>query len=92
MANVTQASLNDFMSETQDQLLKLFEKELVFGKYIQILIIYFLIYKCINYKHYYLLPTIDCHILSYPHVCIMLRGYILMYSVTRTWVEQSLIN
>jgi len=49
MANVTQASLNDFMSETQDQLLKLFEKELVFGKYIQILINYFLIYKFINY-------------------------------------------
>lgn len=36
MANLTQAKLNHFMSETQDQLLKLFEKELVFGKYFNI--------------------------------------------------------
>ncbi|XP_022177785.1 elongation of very long chain fatty acids protein 4-like [Myzus persicae] len=32
MANLTQAKLNIFMAETQDQLLKLFEKELVFDE------------------------------------------------------------
>lgn len=53
MANLTETKLNSFMSETQDQLLKLFEKELVFGKYIQIVINYFLIYTFINYKYYY---------------------------------------
>jgi len=37
MANLTQAKFNIFMSETQDQLLKLFEKELVFGKYSNII-------------------------------------------------------
>jgi len=33
MTNLTQAKLNIFLTETQDHLIKLFEKELVFGKY-----------------------------------------------------------
>jgi len=33
MANLTQTKLNHFVFETQGQLLKLFENELVFGKY-----------------------------------------------------------
>lgn len=36
MANLTQAKLDDFVSKTQDQLLKLFDNELVFGKYLNV--------------------------------------------------------
>lgn len=66
MANLTETKLNSFVSETQDQLLKLFEKELVFGKYIQIVINYYLIYTFINYKYYYR-PSIAifCRTLEY---------------------------
>jgi len=83
MANITQAKLNHFMSETQDQLLKLFEKELVFGKYIQILINYFCIHKCINYKYYYRpsIVILYCHTLTYALCYVKVPTYVFSYSL-----------